>query len=166
MVAIDSLLLLDIVSNNFQLSLFSDPLQIKCASLSFCSVKDLRAWAEVLPLGPKWVCETLQPEYPIKQLLHLFYCNPIDCLQALLSHLLFASHISFVPRKVWTCTARVCRVYDEWLSADRAWNIQVILSMHFGNAVIDTVPGGITARRYSPQSGLIIGQDEYLHHEW
>ena len=43
MVAIDSLLLLDIVRNNFQLSLFSDPLQIKCASLSFCSVKELRA---------------------------------------------------------------------------------------------------------------------------
>jgi hypothetical protein len=47
MAAIDSLLSLDIVSNNFQLSLFSDPLQIKCASLSFRSVKELRARAEV-----------------------------------------------------------------------------------------------------------------------
>ena len=166
MAAIDSLLSLDIVSNNFQLSSFSDPLQIKCASLSFRSAKELRARAEVLPSGPKWVCETLQPEYPVKQPLRLFYRNPIDCLQALLSHPLFASHISFVPRKVWTCAARVCRVYDEWLSGDRAWNIQVILSMHFGDAVIDAVPGGITARRYSPRSGLIIGQDEYLRHEW
>ncbi|KAG6373553.1 hypothetical protein JVT61DRAFT_6196 [Boletus reticuloceps] len=69
---------------------FSDQLQIKSASLSFHSAKVLRARAEVLPSGPKWICETLQPEYPVKQPLHLFYRNPIECLQALLSHPLFA----------------------------------------------------------------------------
>ncbi|KAF8545834.1 hypothetical protein OG21DRAFT_1491871, partial [Imleria badia] len=110
--AIDSLLLLDI---------------IKSASLSFRSAKELRARAEILPPGPKWVFQTLQPEYSVKQLLHLFHHNPIDCLQALLSHPLFADHISFVPRKVWTCTVKLCRVYDKWLSGDRAWSIQEAL---------------------------------------
>jgi len=47
MVAIDSLLSLDIISNKFQLSSISDLPQIKCASLSFRSVKELRARAEV-----------------------------------------------------------------------------------------------------------------------
>jgi hypothetical protein len=71
----------------------------------------------------------LTPEYPVKQLLHLFYCNPINCMQALLSHPLFKPHISFILRKVWTCAARVCRVYDEWLSGDQAWSLQVRLPL-------------------------------------
>ena len=131
MAAINSLLLLDIVSSYVHwLKLFSDPLQIKGASLSFRSAKELRTRAEILPSGPKWVCTTLHPEYPIKQPLCLFYRNPIECLQALLSHPLFANHISFVPRKVWTCAAKLCRVYDEWLSGDRAWSIQVSLLIY------------------------------------
>ena len=94
-------------------------------SLSFRSVKELRARAEMLPAGPKWLCEALVPEYPTKQPPCLYYRNPIDCLQALLSHPLFEPHMSFVPRKVWTNAAKICRVYDEWLSGDRAWSIQV-----------------------------------------
>ncbi|KAF9230845.1 hypothetical protein BU15DRAFT_56804, partial [Melanogaster broomeanus] len=33
-------------------------------------------------------------------------------------------HISFVPRRVWTCAAKICRIYEEWLSGDSAWSIQ------------------------------------------
>ena len=50
---------------------------------------------------------------------------PIECLQSLLSHPLFAPHISFVPQKVWTSAVRIVRVYEEWLSGDHAWNLQV-----------------------------------------
>ncbi|KAI6011058.1 hypothetical protein EDC04DRAFT_2580778, partial [Pisolithus marmoratus] len=82
---------------------------------------------ETLPPGPLWLCETLMTEYPTKELPHLFYCNPIECLQALLSHLLFESHISFVPRRVWTCAAKIYHIYDEWLSGDQAWSIQEAL---------------------------------------
>jgi len=61
----------------------------------------------------------------MKHPLHLFYHNPLDCLQALLSNPLLASHISFVPHKVWMSAAKICQIYDEWLSGNRAWNIQV-----------------------------------------
>ena len=119
MAAIDSLLSFDIMSSYVHwLKSFSDPLQIKGASLLFCSAKELRTWAEILLLGPKWVCTMLCPKYPVKQPLHLFYRNPIECLQALLSHPLFANHITFIPRKVWTCAVKLCRVYDEWLGKD------------------------------------------------
>ena len=93
--------------------------------LSFRSAKELRARAEVLPAGPQWRCETVTPEYPTKQPPRLFYRDSIECLQSLLSHPLFEPHISFVPRKVWTSAAKICRVYDEWLSRDHAWSIQV-----------------------------------------
>ena len=61
----------------------------------------------------------------MKNLVRLFYRDPLDCLQALLSNPLLASHISFVPQKVWTSAAKICRIYNEWLSGDRAWKIQV-----------------------------------------
>ena len=95
--------------------------------LSFCSAKELRARAEMLPAGPQWLCKTLIPEYPTKQPPRLFYHNPIECLQVLLSHSLFEPHISFVPKRVWMCAAKICHIYDEWLSGDRAWSIQVRL---------------------------------------
>ncbi|KAI5987639.1 hypothetical protein EDD15DRAFT_2371999 [Pisolithus albus] len=92
--------------------------------LSFRTGKQLRARAEVLPSGPAWLCEEMEPESPTKHPVRLFYRQPLECLQSLLSHPLLAPHISFVPRKVWTSAARVCRIYDEWLSGDRAWEIQ------------------------------------------
>ncbi|KIJ10412.1 hypothetical protein PAXINDRAFT_27957, partial [Paxillus involutus ATCC 200175] len=92
--------------------------------MSFASLNCLRARAETLPAGPCWLCQPMTPEHPTKKPVHLFYRNAIKCLQALLSHPLFESHISFVPRKVWMSAAEICRVYDEWLSGDCAWGIQ------------------------------------------
>ena len=98
---------------------------MKNLALSFRSAKELRTRAEALPSGPRWVCEALTTEHPTKELTYVFYRNPIECLQTLLSHPLFESHISFVPRKIWTSAAKICRIYDEWLSGDLAWSMQV-----------------------------------------
>ncbi|KIM51910.1 hypothetical protein SCLCIDRAFT_33084 [Scleroderma citrinum Foug A] len=84
MAMIDSLLSLEMIKN---------------IPLSFRSAKELRTHAEILPSGPWWLCKTLPTEYPTKQPPRVFYRDPIECLQSLLSHLLFESHISFVPRR-------------------------------------------------------------------
>ncbi|KIM55809.1 hypothetical protein SCLCIDRAFT_30071 [Scleroderma citrinum Foug A] len=78
----------------------------------------------MLPSGPRWKSHILRPEVPTKRKVAIYYCDPIKCLQSLLSHPLFAPHISFVPRKVWTSAARIVRVYEEWLSGNHAWNLQ------------------------------------------
>ncbi|KAF8547254.1 hypothetical protein OG21DRAFT_1380838, partial [Imleria badia] len=75
--------------------LFSEAAQIRQLSLLFRSAKELRTRAEILPGGPQWVCQRLQPEYPVKRPVRVFYRNLLDCLQALLSHPLFGPHISF-----------------------------------------------------------------------
>ncbi|KAF8546450.1 hypothetical protein OG21DRAFT_1426987 [Imleria badia] len=106
--AIDSLLLLDSLQDIY---------------LSFHAGKQLCARAEVLPSGPTWLYEELMPEGPIKNSVQLFYHRPIECLQSLLSHPLLSQHIFFVPHKIWTSAAKICCIYDEWLSGDRAWNI-------------------------------------------
>ncbi|KAF8130114.1 hypothetical protein EV363DRAFT_1399319 [Boletus edulis] len=112
MASIDSLLSLTIV---------------KRLSLSYRTAKELRARIERLPSGPPWLCKRLQTELPMKQPIRLFYRPPLDCIQSLLSHPLLAPHISFVPRKIWTSAARVCRIYEDWMSGDQAWEIQEVL---------------------------------------
>ena len=127
-------------------------------SLSFRSSKELRARAEMLPTGPRWECETMTPEYPTKQPPHLFYRDLIMCLQALLSHPLFEPHISFVPRRIWTTAAKVCRVYDEWLSGDHAWSIQVSFSLFdLRNLILviqEALPPGVTTL------GVVLSSDK------
>ncbi|KAF8449211.1 hypothetical protein L210DRAFT_3609588 [Boletus edulis BED1] len=77
-----------------------------------------------LPSGPPWLCKQLTSEAPTKQPVRLFYHPPLKCIQSLLSHPLLYPHISFVPRKVWTSAARICRIYKDWLSGECAWEIQ------------------------------------------
>lgn len=79
----------------------------------------------MLPSGPPWKSLPIRPTVPTKRAVSLYYRDPVECLQALLSHPLFERHISFVPRKVWSTAARLVRVYDEWLSGDHAWELQV-----------------------------------------
>ncbi|KAI6004677.1 hypothetical protein EDD15DRAFT_2155438 [Pisolithus albus] len=97
---------------------------IKRLSLSFRTARELRARAESLPGGPPWLCEHMKPDYPTRRSIRLFYRPALECLQSLLSHPLLTPHISFVPRKVWTSAARVCRIYEDWLSGDHASAIQ------------------------------------------
>lgn len=140
---------------------------MKCVPLSFRSAKELRARAEILPRGPQWVSEILTSDHPVKQPIRLFYRNAVECLQALLSHPLFEPHISFVPRKVWTSAAKICRIYDEWLSGDRAWKMQVrLLVLHQSVRVIIQVTSGIITRRiHSPGGGIVVRQDQHFRYE-
>ncbi|KAI6020706.1 hypothetical protein BKA83DRAFT_4055877, partial [Pisolithus microcarpus] len=109
--AIDSLLALDIVSQ-------------PGIPISFHTGKQLCSHAEALPPGPAWLCEEVKPEAPTKHPVHLFYRQLLECLQALLSNPALTPHISFMPRKVWTSAARICHIYDEWLTGEWAWNAQ------------------------------------------
>ncbi|KAI5989831.1 hypothetical protein EDC04DRAFT_2588265, partial [Pisolithus marmoratus] len=54
--------------------------------------------------------------------------DPIECIQSLLSHPLFRSHITFIPRKVWSTTAQLSCMYDEWLMGKHTWDLQASLS--------------------------------------
>ncbi|KAG2127501.1 hypothetical protein DEU56DRAFT_872775 [Suillus clintonianus] len=81
--------------------------------LSFRNAKELRSRAEMLPKGPSWK-------------------DPVECLESLFSNPLFHDQLDFVPHCVYTTSARLLRVYSEWLTGDSAWEIQ------------DQLPGGAT----------------------
>lgn len=130
MAGIDTFLKLDLVSNLHARSrvIYNSMLrtrQIKTLPISFRSARRLRERAEMLPSGPLWRSLSVSPTVPTKRVVNLYYRDPIDCIQALLSHPAFEQHISFVPRKVWSTAARLVRVYDEWLSGEHAWELQV-----------------------------------------
>ena len=103
----------------------------------------------MLPSGPRWKSHTLHPQIATKCKVVLYYHDPVECIQTLLSHPLFAPHISFVPQKVWSSSARAVRIYQEWLSGDHAWNLQVSSSFprnsrFFFDLTKDQIPNGAT----------------------
>ena len=108
----------------------NSPSQIKQLPLSFRTAKELRLHTEMLPSGPCWQSHTLTLKVATKRKAIVYFCDPVECLQSLLSHPLFTSQISFVPWKVWSSSARVVRIYEDWLSGDHAWGLQVSQSTY------------------------------------
>lgn len=103
----------------------------------------------MLPSGPRWKSLPLRPSVPTKHQVTLYYRDPIECLQALLSHPLFEHRISFVPRKVWSTAGRAVRVYEDWLSGNHAWELQVRMARPL---LYSAVPYSLLFRTFCPQA--------------
>ncbi|CAA7259005.1 unnamed protein product [Cyclocybe aegerita] len=95
--------------------------------LSFQSAKDLRNRIEILPSGPKWKSRTLAPKHPTKNPIVLYHRDPIECVQSLLRSPLLQDHLSFTPFRLFESSAKLMRVYTEWLLGNAAWFMQEML---------------------------------------
>ncbi|KAH7918086.1 hypothetical protein BV22DRAFT_1108450 [Leucogyrophana mollusca] len=105
--------------------------------LSFRTAKELRARCEMLPSGPRWSCRPVTTSHLTKSPVRLFYRDPVECLEALFSNPTFHDKMDFSPRRVYEMSARLVRVYDEWMTGDAAWNFQS--SIPHGATVVGTV---------------------------
>ncbi|KAF8060125.1 hypothetical protein FPV67DRAFT_1564292 [Lyophyllum atratum] len=92
--------------------------------LSFPTAEALRGRAELLPTGPKWYSKPCRPVYPTKKEVHLYYRDPIECLQSLLHSPLVKDFIPFEPFRMFRTAEKVVPVYTEWLSGETAWDMQ------------------------------------------
>ncbi|KAG2060015.1 hypothetical protein BDR06DRAFT_842001, partial [Suillus hirtellus] len=81
--------------------------------LSFRSAKELRGRAEMLPSGPRWMSRVLDTSHPTKSPVILYWCDPLECISAILNHPLFHDQLDFMPRKVYSMVQKLCRVYTE-----------------------------------------------------
>ncbi|KAI6022630.1 hypothetical protein EDC04DRAFT_2575111 [Pisolithus marmoratus] len=97
---------------------------IKELPISFQSARELCLHTEMLPSSPHWKSHTLCPQVPTKCKPTIYYCDPVECLQSLFSHPLFASHMSFILWRVWSSSAQIVHIYKDWMSGDHAWNLQ------------------------------------------
>jgi hypothetical protein len=63
--------------------------------------------------------------YPMKNPIILFYHDPLECLQSLMSNPLIKDFISFDLVCIFKTAAKLMRIYGEWLSGDTTWIMQV-----------------------------------------
>ncbi|KAG2073316.1 hypothetical protein BDR04DRAFT_1011015, partial [Suillus decipiens] len=68
---IDSFLSLSMVSTQYFQSVKSDKVHVK--------IQDL-------PLGPHWVSQVIKMMHPMKSLVMLYWCDPLDCISSILIH--------------------------------------------------------------------------------
>ena len=140
--------------------------QIKSLFLSFRTVKGLRKLIELLPSGPRWKRRSIKPESPAKSDLQLFYRDAIECLQHLIHSPAINGQIEFVPKKIYSAADHMERIYTEWLTGDRAWELQVCTvagssaiahftsRMHYLTAQLFSVQFFPLIKRTSPKSGI------------
>lgn len=70
-------------------------------------------------------------EYPTKSPMVLYYRDPLECLESLLSHPLLSSHIDLSPYRLYTTAEKLERVYSEWMTGNSAWEMQVFFFFVF-----------------------------------
>lgn len=102
-------------------------------NLSFKTSKELRSRADLLPAIPQWKYQAIptHPRYPSKNPLFLYYRDPIECLQHIMRNPLVQDSLNFTPLQIFDTAAKTMRVYESWLSGDRAWTMQVNADVFF-----------------------------------
>jgi hypothetical protein len=79
----------------------------------------------MLPKGPEWRCKPCDSPYPTKKKVDLFYRNPLECIQSILSNPLVNNHIKFMPFCIYESAVSAIQIYTKWLTGDVAWSMQV-----------------------------------------
>ncbi len=130
--AIDEFFKLQYVSSSISVICFSYPHQtmpqVKDRPLSYHSAKSLWNLVEQLPGAPPWMSCSINVDGAIsKRPLTLYYRNTLECFCYLFSNPFFANHMDFSPRRVWSDETHSCRVFNEMMTGEHAWNIQVII---------------------------------------
>ncbi|KAH9009863.1 hypothetical protein EDB85DRAFT_2162200 [Lactarius pseudohatsudake] len=78
----------------------------------------------MLPKGPEWRYKPCDSSYPTKKDVALFYRDPLECIQSILSNPLVNDYIRFTPFRVYESAVSAMRIYTEWLTGDVAWSMQ------------------------------------------
>ncbi|KAJ3834635.1 hypothetical protein F5878DRAFT_544520, partial [Lentinula raphanica] len=107
--------------------------------LSFRTAKELKARMDLLPPLARWKSKKMifDPSYPTKKPAYLFYRDAVEVLQDILKSPLIQDYLSFTPLQIFEIAAKLNRVYDSWLSGERAWRLQSELPQ--GHALIGTI---------------------------
>ncbi|KAG0697850.1 hypothetical protein DFH29DRAFT_1003402 [Suillus ampliporus] len=71
---------------------------LKLRMLSFSNARELCSRAKMLPSEPSWKCQTIPSIHPTKLPIHLFWRDPVECLESLFSNPLFHDKLDFIPR--------------------------------------------------------------------
>ncbi|KAI6096619.1 hypothetical protein EDD16DRAFT_1445413, partial [Pisolithus croceorrhizus] len=65
--------------------------------LSFWTAKDLHTCAELLPSCPRWKFQIIPTTHSMKEPIQLYFCDALDCVEALFNHPFFEDKMDFTP---------------------------------------------------------------------
>ena len=100
--------------------------KVKRRPFSFTSAQEMRTRIENLPSPPRWKEVEVSIEGGItKDSPTLYYRDGLDCFKFLFGNPLFLDHMEYVPRREYTTGEKVERLYNEMMTGDRAWDLQV-----------------------------------------
>lgn len=86
----------------------------------------LRSWIEALPAGPQWKLQKIASDhYPTEKPIHLYYRDGWEVAKWIFGNPVFANHMEFDPKIVSQDAEGKERVFTEYMSGTRAWNVQV-----------------------------------------
>ena len=86
----------------------------------------MHACIENLPSPPHWKEVEVRIEGgTTKDPLTLYYRDGLECFKFLFGNPLFLDHMEYVPRHEFTVGENTERLYNEIMTGDRAWALQV-----------------------------------------
>ena len=100
--------------------------QLKRRPLSFFSAREMRARIENLPSPPRWKeTEVSIGGGSTRDPLTLYYRDGLECFRFLFGNPLFLDHMEYAPRREFTAGEKPERLYNEMMTGDRPWDLQV-----------------------------------------
>ena len=94
---------------------------------SFRSAQEMRARVESLPSPPRWKeTEVAVHGGQTKKPLTLYYRDTFECFSFLFGNPIFRDHMEYVPRKEYTDENKLERLYNEAMTGNKAWELQVL----------------------------------------
>lgn len=86
----------------------------------------MRARIESLPSPPRWrEVEVKVQGGDTKQPMTLYYRDGLECFKFLFGNPLFQHHMDYIPRREYSNEDKTERLYNEIMTGDRAWELQV-----------------------------------------
>ena len=115
---------------------------MKQRPLSFSSSREMKACAALLPATVPWKQVEIRVRGAVtKEPLTLYYRDALECFKYLFGNPLFSGYMDFKPRREYTSEERTERLYNEMMTGDRAWNLQVNLLTSISAYLYLTLPG-------------------------
>ena len=109
-----------------KLSISDTSVQVKRRPLSFFSAREMRVRIENLPSPPRWKEVEVSIEGgTTRDPLTLYYRDGLECFKFLFGDPLFQDHMEYVPRCEFTAGEKPERLFNEIMTGDRAWALQV-----------------------------------------
>lgn len=109
-----------------KLSISDTSVQIKRRPLSFFSAREMRVRIENLPSPPRWKEVEVSIEGgTTRDPLTFYYRDGLECFKFLFGDPLFQDHMEYVPRREFTAGEKPERLFNEIMTGDRAWALQV-----------------------------------------